>query len=142
MERELDPGLQLIIGAGAGVFTWAYVSFVTLFQILPLIIETGRLNDTFDPIWLLGGFSPLAVPVIGLVIHRETGKRLWESVASALFRFSVPLLVLVLLPRWFGLPKQFRWVFLFTGVMFLVLDGLGTGKVLPLVTPGRPGPRR
>lgn len=137
MEPGVHPGLQLILGAGAGV-TWAYTSFVALFHVLPLILRNGgRLNDTFDPIWLLGGFSPLVVPVVAGWVSRQTGWPFWQTLASALFRFSIPLALLVLLPGWMGLPKQFRWLFLFTGVMFLVLDGLGSGRNLPLVGIGR-----
>ncbi|MFZ5825726.1 MAG: hypothetical protein ACOY94_15625 [Bacillota bacterium] len=137
VEPGVHPGLQLILGAGAGV-TWAYTSIVALFHVLPLIIRNGwQLNDTFDPIWLLGGLSPLVVPVVAGWVTRMTGKPFGQALASALFRFSVPLAFLVLLPGWLGLPKQFRWLFLFTGVMFLVLDGLGTGGPLPLVGNGR-----
>lgn len=134
-EPGLDPGLQFILGAGVGVFTWAYVSAVAIFQIIPLIVENGwRLNDIFDPVWLMGGFSPLVVPAVAGWFSRTSGKPFWQTLSSALFRFSIPLAVLLLLPGWMGFPKQFRWLFLFTGIMFLVLDGLGTGDILPLVT--------
>jgi len=133
-EPDLPPRLQFVLGAGAGVFTWSRTSIVALFEVLPLISRNGwRLNDTFDPVWLMSGFSPLMVPVVALVVSRHTYRPLWQTFSSALFRYSIPLAILQLLPRWFGLPRQFTWIFLFTGVMFLVLDGLGTGGDFPLL---------
>lgn len=133
----LEPGvraeLQLILGGGAWAFSWSHVSIVALFHILPAVIREGRLLDTFDPIWILGGLSPLVIPAVALWTARTGGRPLWQALASALFRFSIPLAFLVLIPRWLALPRQFRWLFLFTGVMFLVLDGLGTGGRLPLI---------
>lgn len=142
-EPELHPGLQFILGAGAGVFSWVHPAVVASFQILPLIIRNGwRLNDIFDPVWLMGGFSPLVVLAVAGWVARRTGQPFWEALASAFFRFSIPLALLVLMPRWVGLPRQYRWLFLFTGVMFLVLDGLGTGRSWPLVSIGRDGKGR
>jgi len=133
VEGSVHPGLQFILGAGAWAFSWSHVSFVALFHILPAIIREGRLLDTFDPIWLLGGFSPLVIPAVALWMTRTGGRPIWQTLSTALFRFSIPLALLVLIPRFLGLPKQFRWLFLFTGVMFLVLDGLGSGDPLPLM---------
>lgn len=143
IEPDVDPGVQFILGAGAGVLSWAYPSFVAAFHVLPLIVQNGwRLNDIFDPVWLMGGFSPLLVLLIAGWISHTTGKLLWHAVASALFRFSIPLAVLVLLPRVIGLPRQYRWLFLFTGVMFLILDGLGIGRAQPSNSLSRQGERR
>lgn len=133
MEPGVQPHLQLVLGAGAAVFSWGHATLVALFQIFPLIIQAGRLNDTFDPIWLLGGFSPLTVPFVAVFMARAGRRPYWQALATALYRYSIPLAILVMLPRLLGLPRQFRWIFLFTGVMFLVLDGLGTGRVWPLV---------
>lgn len=133
VESSVHPGLRFILGAGAWAFSWSHVSFVALFHILPAIIRNGGLLDTFDPIWLLGGFSPLVIPAVALWMTRTGGVPLWQTLATALFRFSMPLAFLVLIPRFLGLPKQFRWLFLFTGVMFLVLDFLGSGDPLPLM---------
>lgn len=132
LEPEVHPGLQFILGAGAGVITWAQTTVVSIFEVIPYYIEFGALKDTFDPIWLLSGASPLAVLVIALWVCRTVAKPFWEALFSALFRFSIPLALLQLIPKWLGLPKQFRWLFLFTGVMFLLLDGLGTGRTWPL----------
>jgi len=131
LEPQVKPEVQLIVGAGLSVISWAHISFVALFHILPAIVRAGHLLDTFDPIWILGGLSPLVIPVAAFAMHRTAGRPLLPALASALFRFSTPLASLSLIPRWIGLPKQFRWLFLFTGVMFLVLDGLGIGDRSP-----------
>ncbi|MFS8640768.1 MAG: hypothetical protein LOD90_08170 [Symbiobacteriaceae bacterium] len=124
LEPEVKPGIQFIVGAGFAVVSWAHISMVAVLIILPQVIRAGRLLDTFDPIWILGGLSPLCVPAAAVAL-RLLGRPFLPSLASAFFRFSVPLGFLSLIPRWLHLPKQFRWLFLFTGVMFLVLDGLG-----------------
>lgn len=124
LEPEVKPGIQFIVGAGFAVVSWAHISMVALLTIIPQVLRARRLLDTFDPIWILGGLSPLSVPAAAVAL-RIAGRPFLPALASALFRFSVPLGFLSLLPRWLHLPKQFRWLFLFTGVMFLVLDGLG-----------------
>ncbi|BAD41856.1 hypothetical protein STH2873 [Symbiobacterium thermophilum IAM 14863] len=124
LEPEVKPGVQFIVGAGFAVVSWAHISVVACLTIIPQVVRAGRLLDTFDPIWILGGLSPLVVPAAAVAL-RIAGRPLLPSLAAALFRFSVPLGFLSLIPRWLHLPKQFRWLFLFTGVMFLVLDGLG-----------------
>ncbi len=134
-EQNLPARLQFVLGAGAGVFTWSRTSLVAVFHILPLIARNGwRLNDTFDPVWLMGGLAPLVVPVVALLLSHTTNRPFWQTFSSALFRYSIPLAILQLLPRWIGLPRQFTWIFLFTGVMFLVLDGLGTGRDFPFLS--------
>ena len=124
LEPEVKPGIQFIVGAGFAVVSWAHISMVACMIVIPQVVRAGRLLDTFDPIWILGGLSPLVVPAAAVVL-RLAGRPFLHALASALFRFSVPLGFLSLIPRWVHLPKQFRWLFLFTGVMFLVLDGLG-----------------
>lgn len=124
LEPEVKPGVQFIVGAGFAVISWAHVSMVSVLHIIPQVIRAGRLLDTFDPIWILAGLSPLMVPAAAVVL-RLTGRPFLPALAAALFRFSVPLGFLSLIPRWLNMPRQFRWLFLFTGVMFLVLDGLG-----------------
>lgn len=133
LEPGVRPHLQLVLGAGAGVFSWGHATLVATFDILPLFLQRGGLNDTFDPIWILGGYSPLIVPVVGLWMAGTAAKPYWQGLASALYRFSVPLALLQLPPALLGLPRQYRWIFLFAGVMFLVLDGLGIGRNWPLV---------
>lgn len=137
LEPEVNPGLQVILGTGAAVISWGRISFVATFEIIPLVVRLGHLNHPFDPIWILGGASPLVIPVVAAWIAYTAGKPLGQGMASALWRFSVPLGLLILVPRWLRLPEQFLWLFLFTGVMFLVLDGLGTGGDWPLVIPRR-----
>lgn len=132
LEPNVKPEVQFIVGAGLSIISWAHISFVALFNILPAILRAGHLLDTFDPVWILGGLSPLVIPAVAFLLHRTTGRPPLAALASALFRFSTPLAFLSLIPAWIGLPKQFRWLFLFTGVMFLVLDGLGIGGSFPL----------
>lgn len=130
VESKLHYGLQGIIGAGAGVLSWATISFVAIFDIIPHLLREGW--ALFDPVWLMAGFSPLIIPVVVAWRVRQGRGTIPEILGSTLFRFSVPLLLVQLVSQWLGLPKQYRWLFLFTGVMFLVLDMLGVGKDHPL----------
>ena len=124
IEPEVKPGVQFIVGAGFAVISWAHISMVAVLHIIPAVMRAGHLLDTFDPVWILGGLSPLVVPAAALAC-KLAGRPFLPSLAAALFRFSVPLGLLSIIPRFLNLPKQFRWLFLFTGVMFVVLDGLG-----------------
>lgn len=123
IEPRLSPGLQGVIGTGAAALSWVSISLVTLFDVIPHIARHGL--GRFDPVWLMAGFAPLVVGGTALWLSVRRGVPLWRGVLSGLYRFSTPLFGLVLVTRVFNLPKQFRWLYLFTGVMFLVLDGLG-----------------
>ncbi|HEY3367477.1 MAG TPA: hypothetical protein VGK74_20670 [Symbiobacteriaceae bacterium] len=137
-EAEVSPAMQGVMGAGAAAVSWATISLVATFEIIPHAARHGLAR--FDPVWMLGGLAPLTIfGVAGWRWVREKTPYL-QALLSALFRFSVPLFGLELVARLGGLPKQFRWLFLFTGIMFLVLDGLGAGGDLPFLPrkDGRP----
>lgn len=138
-EPHMQPGLQLIVGAGAAVFSWATISLVAVFDIIPHVFQFGLTR--FDPVWILGGLSP--VVILGVAWWRASRDRtvVWQALSSALLRFSLPLLALTLVSSMLSLPKQYRWLFLFDGVMFLVLDALGTGDDLPLSLHQKDGAR-
>jgi hypothetical protein len=131
MESGLQPWMQGVLGAGAAVLSWTTISLVALFDVIPHALEHGLAR--FDPVWVMGGLlAPLSI--IGVALWRAFLQRtpLPAAFFSTLFRYSVPLFALELLVRFLPLAKQYIWLFLFTGVMFLVLDGLGAGKDLPL----------
>lgn len=129
-EPHLDTRLQGIAGAGAAVFSWAKISLVAVFAILPHVAREGL--ALFDPVWIMAGFSPLAVPLVAWYRVRRCREGVWAALFSTLFRFSVPLAGLTVAARLTQLPKQFTWLALFTGIMFLVLDGLGVGSEAPV----------
>ncbi len=122
VERELQPGLQAILAAGSAVFSWLTVTLVAIFKVIPHALQSGL--ALFDPVWVLGGLAPLVFLAVGSWRSIRQGGEVWHRLVSALFRFSVPLLALQILVGMLPLPKQFRWLALFTGMMFLVLDAL------------------
>ncbi|HLN60233.1 MAG TPA: hypothetical protein VK464_01685 [Symbiobacteriaceae bacterium] len=130
-EANLHPGLLGIIGAGAALLSWATITLVAVFDVLPHALAFGLAK--FDPVWLVGGLAPLIVAPVAWWRVARGGEQVGQALLSSLYRFSVPLLGLRVVARVFHLPKQYGWLFLFTGVMFLVLDGLGAGDDLPLV---------
>ncbi|HLN61351.1 MAG TPA: hypothetical protein VK464_07315 [Symbiobacteriaceae bacterium] len=130
-EPNLQPWLQGAVGLGAAVLSWATISLVAVFDVIPHAMRYGL--SRFDPVWIAaGGLAPLVI--LGVAAWRVGRDRLpvWHTLLSTLFRYSVPLLGLHLTVRFLPLPKQYRWLFLFTGVMFLVLDAIGSGGDLPL----------
>lgn len=131
LQGRLHEGLLAIMGAGAAVLSWAPIALVAFFDVLPHIADEGLAR--FDPVWLFGGFAPVMVG--GICLWRAVRHRLplQEALTSALFRFSVPLFGLELFTQTLSLPKQFRWLFLFTGVLYLVLDTLSAGAGLSLL---------
>ncbi|MGE5674419.1 MAG: hypothetical protein ACM3XM_11090, partial [Mycobacterium leprae] len=131
VEDHLRLEVKGVLGAAAALLSWSTIALVALFDIIPHTARHGLAR--FDPVWLLGGFSPLVILVVTWWFIANRERNLIEGLIAALFRFSVPLCGLILTAKLLGLPKQYRWLFLFTGVMFLVLDGLGTGHDLPFV---------
>lgn len=131
-EARISPNMQATLGGGAAAVSWAIISLVATLDVIPHAVSHGLAR--FDPVWIMGGLAPMVI--LGVAWWRRARERLpyWHGVASGLFRFSVPLFGLELMAQIGRLPKQFRWLFLFTGVMFLVLDGLGTGGDLPLMS--------
>lgn len=121
-EPQLNPGLQAILAAGAAVFSWLTVSLVAIFKVIPHALQSGL--ALFDPVWILGGLAPLAILAVGGWRSIRLGGEVWSRLVSALFRFSAPLFGLQIMVELLPLPKQFRWLALFTGMMFLVLDSL------------------
>jgi hypothetical protein len=121
-ELQLRPELQAILGAGSAVFSWLTVSLVAIFKVIPHALQRGP--ALFDPVWILGGLAPLAFLAVGGWRSIRQGGEVWNRLIAALFRFSVPLFALQITVDLLPLPKQFRWLALFTGMMFLVLDSL------------------
>jgi len=122
VEAQLRPGLQAILGAGSAVFSWLTVTLVAIFKVIPHAFQNGL--ALFDPVWILGGLAPLVFLLVGALRSLRQGADVWSRLVSALFRFSVPLFALQLTVELLPLPKQFRWLTLFTGMMFLVLNAL------------------
>lgn len=137
-EPRLGLGAQSVIGIGASFLSWVPISLVAALDIIPHIPQEGY--NPFDPVWIMGGFSPLVVLAGAWWKRIQCHVPFWEGAVSCLFRFSVPLFGLRLAALLLGLPKQYGWLFMFTGVMFLVLDVLGLGEEFPL-RPGSPPPR-
>jgi len=138
-EPHLHPGLQLIVGAGAAVFSWATISLVAVFDVIPHALRFGVAR--FDPVWMLGGLSPVVILGVAWWRAARDGTVVWQALSSALMRFSAPLLAVTWISAMLSLPKQYGWLFLFDGVMFLVLDALGTGDDLPLSVHHQDGAR-
>jgi len=135
LERYVAPELQGILGAGAAYFSWAIVTLVAVFDIIPHIYHKGLAR--FDPVWIMGGLAPLVTLPVAAWRHKREGIGFWPAFCSALFRFSAPLWVVQRLTYVVTLPKQYHWLAVFTGMMFLVLDGLGVGEDLPFhIKPG------
>lgn len=128
-EPHLRPGLEAILAAGAAVFSWLTVTLVALFKVIPHALQHGL--ALFDPVWILGGLAPLAYLAVGGWRLIRQGGDVWSRLVSALFRFSAPLAGLQITVELLPLPKQFRWLALFTGMMFLVLDSLYWGAEDP-----------
>jgi hypothetical protein len=140
LEPGLQPWMQGVLGAGAAVLSWAAISLVAVFDIIPHLLEHGL--SRFDPVWIMGGvLAPLAIVAVALWRASRLGTPLLNAMFSTLFRYSVPLFALQLLVGFLPLAKQYRWLFLFSGVMFLVLDALGAGGDLPLVHRPEEDPR-
>lgn len=131
MEPGVPPVFLGIAGAGAAVFSWMKISLVTVFAVVPHIFRDGIAR--FDPVWVLGGLSPLVILGVAWARSGRDSTSVWQRLLSALFRFSLPLYGVVLTVQMLDLAKQYRWLALFTGVMFLVLDALGTGADLPFL---------
>lgn len=119
---RVPPAVQGLIGGGAALLSWAMISLVAVFDVIPFALRNGM--QRFDPVWLLEGFAPAGVLALCAWRVRQRGGALWEGAAVGLFRFSVPLFGLQVAARAMGLSKHYIWLFLFTGVMFLTLDAL------------------
>lgn len=131
----LEPSLTLrmvaILGAGSAVLSWLRVSIVAAMDRVPVALVSGW--KPFDPVWLVGGLAPLIIPIVAYWSVRVERRHVGEALASALYRFSVPLALLQVLARTLALPRQYQSLFFLTGLMFLVLDALGSGGDLPLL---------
>lgn len=129
--QTVPAWLQGVVGAGAALLSWARISLVAVFDVIPHMAQHGF--NRFDPVWVGGGVvAPLLM--LGIALWRAVRSRqnASEALMAALFRFSVPLLGLSLLVRLPGLPKQYPWLFLFTGILFLTLDALlGSPREMP-----------
>lgn len=128
-EPHLQPWLQGTVGAGAAVLSWATISLVAVFDVIPHAMQHGLAR--FDPVWFMGGLAPLSIIAIALWRAQRAPMPLLNALFSTLFRYSVPLFGLQLVVQMLPLAKQYRWLFLFTGIMFVVLDGLGSGGRWP-----------
>lgn len=126
-EPSIEPWLRGVIGLGAAVLSWSTVSLVAVFDVIPHMAVRGM--DPFDPVWIACGLAPLAVPAMALLWVRAGRMPFWTGLMTALYRFSVPLFGVYLTAQLSGMGKQMRWLFLFTGITFLVLDGLGTFRL-------------
>jgi len=102
VEHFLPIWLRGALGAFAGALSWAPITLVAVFDVIPNMAEKGF--NRFDPVWIGGGVvAPLAI--LGFAV---------------LFSVLLGMDLLVRIPS--GLPKQYPWLFLFTGAMFLTLD--------------------
>jgi len=122
------PGwLRGVAGVGAALLSWAPIALVAVFDVIPHLATHGI--NRFDPVWIGGGVAAPLV-IVGIALWRAA--RGWtgmtDALMTAVFRYSVPLLGLELLARIPRLPKQYPWLFLFTGALFLTLDALLDSK--------------
>jgi hypothetical protein len=129
-EPTLQPWLQGAVGLGAAVLSWATISLTAVFGVIPHALMHGL--SRFDPVWLAGGLAPVVILAVAVWRVQRDRQPVWHALLSTLFRYSVPLFGLQLVVQMLPLAKQYRWLFLFTGVMFLVLDAIGDGGDLPL----------
>ncbi|MDF2627371.1 MAG: hypothetical protein K0R39_1202 [Symbiobacteriaceae bacterium] len=122
VEHHLPTWLRGALGAAAGALSWAPITLVAVFDVIPNMAEKGF--NRFDPVWISGGVAaPLAILAIAVWHAYRLRLSLPDVVMTALYRYSFPLLGLDLLARIpSGLPKQYPWLFLFTGALFLTLD--------------------
>jgi hypothetical protein len=122
VEHFLPIWLRGALGAAAGLLSWAPITLVAIFDVIPNMAAKGF--NRFDPVWIGGGVAaPLAILGIAVWYAYRLKLSVPDVVMTALYRYSFPLLgmdLLVRIPS--GLPKQYPWLFLFTGAMFLTLD--------------------
>lgn len=123
---RVPVGLQGLAGAGAALLTWAPVTLIALFQILPLL-AAGQFQR-FDIVWIGSGLGPPVLLVLAYL--RADGpafgaKRLW-SVMRLLYQYSLPLLGIMLAARALTPDKEQRWLALFTAILFMTLNLLAT----------------
>jgi hypothetical protein len=124
LEPSLPHWLQGVLGVGAAVLSWAPITLVAVFDIIPHMSTQGF--NRFDPVWIGGGVvAPLVI--LGAAALRSR-TNLLPSLLTAIFRYSIPLLGIDLLARIPHLPKQYPWLFLFTGALFLTVDSLWAPK--------------
>jgi hypothetical protein len=119
---NVPPGIQGILGGGAAVFTWAPLTLVALFQILPHLLEGGY--NPFDLVWLGVGLGPPAVLALTFLLARGPllgGERL-RALMEALFLISLPLLAVHAASRLLAPTRQERWLALFAAVLFVTLE--------------------
>jgi hypothetical protein len=126
----LEPPLrwvQGILGVGAALVTWAPITLVAVFDIIPHLSAQGF--NRFDPVWIGGGVVAPLVILGAAAVRSITGQtNTIQSLLTAIYRYSLPLLCLDWLVRIPHLPKQYPWLFLFTGALFLTLDSLWSPK--------------
>ncbi|HYF77159.1 MAG TPA: hypothetical protein VD973_08515 [Symbiobacteriaceae bacterium] len=122
VEHFLPIWLRGSLGAFAGALSWAPITLVAVFDVIPNMAEKGF--NRFDPVWIGGGVvAPLAILGFAVWYAYRLKLSVPDVVMTALYRYSFPLLgmdLLVRIPS--GLPKQYPWLFLFTGALFLTLD--------------------
>lgn len=124
LEHHIPTWLRGVLGGGAALLSWAPISLVAVFDVIPNMATNGF--NRFDPVWIAGGvLAPLTI--LGLALLKPRKAPLLDVVLTALYRYSFPLVGLDLLARIPNLPKQYPWLFLFTGTMFLTLDILVHG---------------
>ncbi|HYG56942.1 MAG TPA: hypothetical protein VD902_02595, partial [Symbiobacteriaceae bacterium] len=58
-EPRLPYYMQGAVGAGAAILSWATISLVAVFDIIPHALSHGLAR--FDPVWVMGGLAPLAI---------------------------------------------------------------------------------
>ncbi|MDB4893953.1 MAG: hypothetical protein JWN15_215 [Firmicutes bacterium] len=129
-EGSLSPALLALAGVGAAVLSWVAISLVAVFDVIPHVAAHGF--SRFDPVWLMGGLAPLAILLVARWRMSRDRLPFWPAILSAIYRFSLPLCAVRAGALLLRLPRQYVWLSLFTGVMFLVLDALGAGEDLPL----------
>lgn len=137
LEHHLPMWLRGVLGACAAVLSWAPISLVAVFGVIPHWATSGF--NRFDPVWIAGGVLAPAT-ILGAAVWRAARKRLisLDVVMTALYRYSIPLLGLDTLARITDMPKQYPWLILFTGAMFLTLDILVHGvDPIPFRDPNR-----
>ena len=122
-EENIPVWLRGILGAGAGLLSWAPISLVAIFDVIPHMATNGF--NRFDPVWIGGGVvGPMLIAAIAVWRAARAHTNLLDGLMAANYRYSIPLVGVDLIARMPNLPKQYPWLFLFSGAAFLTLDAL------------------
>ncbi|HYF92807.1 MAG TPA: hypothetical protein VD969_11240 [Symbiobacteriaceae bacterium] len=122
-EERVPVFLRGVLGACAGLLSWAPISLVAVFDVIPHMAENGF--NRFDPVWIGGGvIGPLLIAAVAAARAVNANANVFDALMAANYRYSIPLVGVDLIARIPNFPKQYPWLFLFTGAAFLTMDAM------------------